>query len=269
MNQQPIGVFDSGFGGLTAVRHLRRNMPSEDIIYFGDAARVPYGNRSQDTLWRYARQDLAFLCSFQPKAVVIACGTISANCLTPLQAESSIPIVGVVEPAVRKAAALTKIRRVAMAATRASVASGAYVRAFERLAPDVTVISRACPLFVPLVEEGRFRPGDSVIETVAEEYLGGLRGQADALVLGCTHYPLLSDVIRGVVGSEVALVDAGAEAAQAMQALLTETGALAERPQGRVWYYTSDDPDSFLRLAPLFLGEDIAGHVERVDITQY
>ena len=132
MNQRPIGVFDSGFGGLTAVRRLRRLMPSEDIIYFGDAARVPYGNRSRDTIMKYARQDMAFLRSFDPKAVLIACGTVSSNCLEQLQAENDIPIVGVVEPTVAAALRATRSGRVGLVATRASVASGAYERAFHR-----------------------------------------------------------------------------------------------------------------------------------------
>lgn len=269
MNQRPIGVFDSGFGGLTAVRRLRRLMPSEDIIYFGDAARVPYGNRSRDTIMKYARQDMAFLRSFDPKAVLIACGTVSSNCLEPLQAENDIPIVGVVEPTVAAALRATRSGRVGLVATRASVASGAYERAFHRLAPQAELHSRACPLFVPLVEEGRCRPGDPVIETVAEEYLSPLKALGvDTLVLGCTHYPLLTGVIGGVMGEDVALIDAGAESAGAVQALLARAGQLADRAAGQARYYTSDRPENFARLAPLFLGENV-GNVEQIDITRY
>ena len=175
MNQRPIGVFDSGLGGLTAVRQLRRLMPSENIIYFGDTARVPYGNRSRETLLQYARQDMRFLRTFDLKAVVIACGTVSTNCLEVLQAESDMPVIGVVEPAVERAAALTRSKRIGLVATRASVTSGAYERAFHRSDPALEIHALACPLFVPLVEEGRCRPGDVVIETVAEEYLAPLR----------------------------------------------------------------------------------------------
>ena len=164
MNPRPIGVFDSGMGGLTAVRRLRRLMPSENIIYFGDTARVPYGNRSRETLLQYARQDLRFLESFDLKAVLVACGTISANCLEDLRPDSGIPVIGVVEPAVKRAAAETKTGKIGMVATRASVSSGAYERALARTAPGLEMRSLACPLFVPLVEEGRFRPGDVVIE---------------------------------------------------------------------------------------------------------
>lgn len=269
MNQRPIGVFDSGFGGLTAVRRLRRLMPSEHIIYFGDAARVPYGNRSRDTIMKYARQDMAFLRSFDPKAVLIACGTVSSNCLEQLRAENDIPIVGVVEPTVAAALASTRSGRVGLVATRASVASGAYERAFRRLAARGELYSRACPLFVPLVEEGRCRPGDMVIETVAREYLTPLKELGvDTLVLGCTHYPLLTDVIGGVMGADVALIDAGAESAGAIQALLARSDQLAEPSEGGASYYTSDRPENFARLAPLFLGEDV-GSVEQIDITRY
>ena len=233
MDQRPIGVFDSGLGGLTAVRQLRRIMPSENIIYFGDTSRVPYGNRSRDTILKYAREDTRFLRTFGPKAIVIACGTVSSNCLETLQEESDIPITGVVEPAVHRAAALTKNRRVGVAATRATVSSGAFARVFRRIAPEVDVLSLPCPHFVPLVEEGRCRPGDVVIETVAEEYLSPLRDRGvDTLVLGCTHYPLLTEVIARTMGEGVALVDVGAESARACRDLLTARGALAARAAG-------------------------------------
>lgn len=270
MQQRPIGVFDSGFGGLTAARQLRRIMPSENIIYFGDTARVPYGGRSRDTLLKYARQDMRFLSQFDLKAVLIACGTVSSNCLTELSEENDVPIIGVVEPTVRSAVQATKTGRIGMVATRASVSSGAYERCLKDIAPDVQMFSKACPLFVPLVEEGRCRVGDIVIETVAEDYLRELREQQiDTLVLGCTHYPLIAEVIRKVMGSEVTLIDAGAESAKATQALLSERGMLAQREQGCARYYTSDQVDGFERLASLFLGEDITGQVQKIDISKY
>ncbi len=270
MNQKAIGVFDSGLGGLTAARQLRRLMPSENIIYFGDTARVPYGNRSRETLLRYARQDMRFLSQFDLKAVVIACGTISTNCLEELRRENPVPITGVVDPAVRKAAELTRSKRVGLVATRASVGSGAYERAFHALDPTLEVHALACPLFVPLVEEGRCHPGDVVIETIAREYLAPLKeAQIDTLVLGCTHYPLLAEVIGGVMGPDVALVDVGAEAARACRALLAERDALAEDRVGSARYYTSDKAADFQRLSTLFLGEDARGLVEHIDISQY
>ena len=267
----PIGVFDSGLGGLTAARQLRRIMPSENIIYFGDTARVPYGGRSRDTLLKYARQDMRFLRQFDLKAVVIACGTVSSNCLGELRAENDdIPVIGVVEPAVEAAVRATKTGRVGIVATQASVSSGAYERYFNAIAPEVQIFSRACPLFVPLVEEGRCQVGDIVIETVAEDYLRELREQEiDTLVLGCTHYPLIAEVIQKVVGSGVTLIDAGAESAKAALSLLTERGALADSVRGDARYYTSDRVDGFERLASLFLGENITGQVQKIDISQY
>ena len=270
MNQHPIGVFDSGLGGLTAVRCIRRLMPSENIIYFGDTSRVPYGNRSRDTILRYARQDIRFLRSFQLKAVVVACGTVSTNCLPVLQRENDIPVIGVVEPAVRAAAERSVNRRVGLVATRASVSSGAFEEAFGRLAPGAALFQRPCPLFVPLVEEGRCKRGDRVIEMVAEEYLAPLRAEGvDTLVLGCTHYPLLAEVIGQVMGPEVALVDAGAEAARACRELLAAENALAEAGDGSAVYCTSDRAEDFQRLASLFLGEDITGQARQIDISQY
>lgn len=269
MNPRPIGVFDSGMGGLTAVRRLRRIMPSEHIIYFGDTARVPYGNRSKETLLQYARQDLRFLSGFDLKAVVIACGTVSTNCLDELRLESGLPMVGVVEPAVERAAEMTKLGKIGLVGTRASVASGAYERALAKIAPGLDMLALACPLFVPLVEEGRCQPGDVVIETVAREYLEPLREKGvDVLILGCTHYPLLSQVIGNVMGPNVRLVDVGAEAARACRNLLAENDALGEGPGG-VCCYTSDRAANFQRLASLFLGEDLSGRVEQVDISIY
>lgn len=270
MQQRPIGVFDSGFGGLTAARQLRRIMPSENIIYFGDTARVPYGGRSRDTLLKYARQDMRFLREFDLKAVLIACGTVSSNCLAELQAENDVPIIGVVEPTVHAAVRATKTGRIGMVATRASVASGAYERCLRSVAPDAQMFSKACPLFVPLVEEGRCSVGDIVIETVAEDYLRELREQEiDTLVLGCTHYPLIADVIRKVMGTEVTLIDAGAESAKATHLLLSGKGELAADGAGSARYYTSDRVDGFERLASLFLGEDITGQVQKIDISKY
>ena len=188
MDQRPIGVFDSGLGGLTAVREMRRLMPSENIIYFGDTSRVPYGGRSPEILLKYARQDVHFLRSFDIKAVLVACGTVSTTALPQLQAENDLPILGVGEPACRKAAAMTRNRRVGLIATAASVRSGAYERTLHRLDETIHVVSRACPLLVPLVENGRYQPGDVVIETVAREYLEPLRQEGlDVVILGATQ----------------------------------------------------------------------------------
>ena len=269
MDKRPIGVFDSGLGGLTAVRELRRLLPGEDIVYFGDTGRVPYGSRSKDTIVKYARQDAAFLNTFDPKAIVIACGTVSANALEVLRQENSIPVLGVVEPAAQAAALASKNGKIGLIGTEASIRSGAYEDALATLRPDAQVVPKACPLFVPLVENGRFKPGDAVAELVVKEYLHPLKEAGiDTLVMGCTHYPLIAEVIQKVIGSEVTLIDAGAESAKATHALLTEQGHLSDVP-GESRYFTSDRVDGFERLASLFLGEDITGQVQKIDISKY
>ena len=203
MDDRPIGVFDSGLGGLTTVRELCRLLPEEDIVYFGDTGRVPYGSRSRETIVKYARQDVAFLRTFDLKTIVIACGTVSTTALDVLAAENPIPVLGVVAPAARAAARATRSGSIGLIGTQASIRSGAYERLIRAENPAARVLAQPCPLFVPLVENGRFRPGDVVIETVAAEYLAPLKeAGVDTLVLGCTHYPLLEKVI-GALGPGV------------------------------------------------------------------
>ena len=271
MDQRPIGVFDSGLGGLTAVREMRRLMPSENIIYFGDTSRVPYGGRSPEILLKYARQDVHFLRSFDIKAVLVACGTVSTTALPQLQAENDLPILGVVEPACRKAAAMTRNRRVGLIATAASVRSGAYERTLHRLDETIHVVSRACPLLVPLVENGRYQPGDVVIETVAREYLEPLRQEGlDVLILGCTHYPLLTDIIREIMGPEVTLIDTGEEAAWELKRTLKAKNLLSDCAQeGTTTLYASDQPEDFGSMAKHFLQEELTSPVLQVNIDRY
>ena len=271
MDTRPIGVFDSGLGGLTALRELARLMPQEDLIYFGDTGRVPYGSRSRDTIIKYARQDVAFLNTFSPKAIVIACGTVSTTALEVLRRECGVPLFGVVEPAARAAAQATENGKVGLIGTSATIRSGAYERALDALRPGTQVTARACPLFVPLVENGRFHQGDVVVETVVSEYLESVKDQGvDTLMLGCTHYPLLRQVIGDYMGPQVKLVDVGAECARWVHGQLTGRGLLA--PQDRVGshrYYVSDSTGDFGALASMFLGENVAGGVEQIDITVY
>lgn len=271
MDHRPIGVFDSGLGGLTAVRTLRQLLPHEDLIYFGDTARVPYGGRSPETLLRYARQDIRFLRTRNPKAVLVACGTVSTTALDALQAENDLPVVGVVTPACRRAVSVTKNGQIGLIATPASVRSGAYEAQIAALDGTVQVTARACPLFVPLVENGRIHPGDVVIETVAREYLTPLRNAGiDTLILGCTHYPLLEAVIGSVMGPEVTLISAGAESARELHRLLQSHDLLTPdaRP-GRTEYCVSDRPEDFEQVASLFLREDLHHKTRRIDIEQY
>ncbi len=271
MDLRPIGVFDSGLGGLTAVRALRQILPEENLVYFGDTARVPYGGRSKETLLKYARQDVRFLRSFDLKAIVIACGTVSTTSLDTLQKENDLPIVGVVEPTCRRALLVTKTKKVGIIATLASIRSGAYEDTLRRLDPTVEVIGQPCPLFVPLVENGRVRPGDVVIETVAREYLEPLLEQGiDTLILGCTHYPLLTEVIGGICGPGVTLVSAGEESAFELKRLLKAEDLRAEETrQGTAEFYVSDRPEDFERMATVFLGEDLRHGARRIDIERY
>ena len=271
MDMRPIGVFDSGLGGLTAVRSLRQILPEENLIYFGDTARVPYGGRSRETILKYARQDVRFLKSFDLKAILIACGTVTTTSLNTLQQENTLPIVGVVEPTCRRALLVTKTKKVGIIATLASIRSGAYEAVLRRLDPEVEVIGKPCPLFVPLVENGRFRRGDVVIETVAREYLEPLKATGiDTLILGCTHYPLLTDIIADVMGPGVTLVSAGEESAFELKRLLKADGLRAEETrQGEAEFYVSDQPEDFERIASVFLQEDIRHVARRIDIDRY
>lgn len=271
MDARPIGVFDSGLGGLTAVRELARIMPEEDLIYFGDTGRVPYGGRSKEILVRYARQDVAFLRTFNPKAIVIACGTVSTTALDVLREENDIPIFGVVGPAARAAAQLTKNGRVGLIGTKASIRSGAYERSLDALRPGVEVTARACPLLVSLVENGRFQPGDIVVETVVGEYLAPVKAAGvDTLILGCTHYPLLREVIGAYMGPGVALVDVGEQCARWVKKQLEWDGLRNQRPgAGRHRYYVSDSTEDFSAMASVFLRENVAAGVEQIDITAY
>lgn len=270
MDQRPVGVFDSGLGGLTALRELRKLLPGEELIYFGDTGRVPYGSKGRETILRYARQDVKFLRSFDLKAIVVACGTVSANALTELKAENDLPIFGVVGPAAQAAVAATRNGKVGLIGTAASIRSGAYEKEIGRIAPNVQVTALACPLFVALVENGRFRPGDQVAELVAEEYLTAIKEKGvDTLILGCTHYPLLAEVIGRFMGPEVKLIDSGAVCADRAGEWLREKDMLARRAQGSCRYFVSDSTQDFAQLASLFLGETVTGSVERVEIERY
>ena len=272
MDRRPIGVFDSGLGGLTAAGELARLLPKERIIYFGDTGRVPYGSRSRETILKYARQDVAFLKTFEPKAIVIACGTVSTVAIRDLVKENDMPIIGVVEPACLAAAKATKNGKVGLIGTQASVRSGAYERMISSVNPDIQVVAEACPLLVPLIEDGRIHGGDIVIETVVAEYLEPMKeAGVDTLVLGCTHYPLLKEIIAKQMGEGVTLIDTGEQCALEVTSLLEKQNMLApaDRKKGKREYYVSDAPAGFARTASFFLGEQIEDAVEHIDIDRY
>lgn len=270
MDQRPIGVFDSGLGGLTAVRELRRLLPGEDIIYFGDTGRVPYGTRGRDIIVEYAKQDIAFLLSKGVKAVIAACGTVSSTLPAEVAASLPVPYMGVVESAARAAVLATKTGRIGVIGTPATVASGSYPAAIRRLMPGAAITATACPLFVPLVENGYFGVQNPVTRLVAQDYLKDVKSAGvDTLILGCTHYPLIAPVLADLMGPGVTLVDVGRAAAQSARHMLERTGLLRAPRQGKVEYYVSDSTEQFDRLAHIFLGEYAGGSVQRIDIDAY
>ena len=217
----PIGVFDSGVGGLTVVREIIRQIPNEKIIYFGDTARVPYGNKSRETVIRFSQQIMRFLNTFDVKTIVVACNTASAYALDTLERDSNIPVIGVVKPGARLAAQVTKNGRIGVIATEATIGSRIYSQYIQELNQEVTIYGKACPLFVPLVEEGLLE--DPVTDEIARRYLTELIDiDIDTLILGCTHYPLLRSTVRRVIGEEVNLVNPAYETAISLRELLQE-----------------------------------------------
>lgn len=250
-----IGIFDSGIGGLTVVKEVVAALPGENIIYLGDTARVPYGIRSPETVTRYSFENTRFLLAQEIKMLVVACNTASAVSLAAVQREFPLPVVGVLEPGARAAAAITRTRRVGVIGTEATIGSGAYEKAIKAINPDIQVSSRACPLFVPLVEEG-WTHGE-VTMLVAERYLAPLRERnVDTLVLGCTHYPLLKEVIGTIMGRTVTLIDSATETAKEVSSLLAESGA-KKQGQGAAdrKFFVTDSPARFEKAGKLFLGD--------------
>ena len=252
----PIGVFDSGIGGLTVVRALRRRLPRESIVYFGDPARFPYGTKSAETITRFAIEDAEFLLGRGVKLVVVACHSASSAALPELERRLPVPVLGVIEPGARAAVAATTYNRVAVIGTRATIASGSYEQAIRRLRRDIEIIAKATPLFVSLAEEG-WLDGE-VAEVVARRYLAGLTAEGiDALLLGCTHFPLLAPVISRVLGPSVLLVDSAEETARACAELLARQGQLNAGTAALPRFYLSDLAPNFQIVGERFLGEPL------------
>jgi glutamate racemase len=252
--QKAIGIFDSGIGGLTVLKEIVAKLPDENIIYLGDTARVPYGIRSAETVTRYSFENTRFLLSQEIKMLVMACNTASAISLDAVKKEFPLPAIGVLEPGARAAVAATKTRRVAVIGTEATIRSGAYEKAIKRLASDIEVHSLACPLFVPLAEEGWTE--NAVARLVAETYLAQLRGKnIDTLVLGCTHYPLLKTVISEAVGAGIMLIDSATETAKEVAEVLEKLKWRGNgKGEGIRKYYVTDTPARFENIGRLFLG---------------
>ncbi len=254
MSWKAIGIFDSGIGGLTVLKELVRAMPQEDTVYLGDTARVPYGAKSPETVTRYSVEIASFLVKREIKLLVVACNTASAVSLETLQERFPIPIVGVIDPGARRAAAVTRNGKVGVIGTEATIKSSAYTRAIKRMNPAIEVITRACPLFVPLAEEGW--TSNEVARLTAQSYLEELKESGvDTLVLGCTHYPLLKEIIAQVMGEKVRLVDSAEETARTVADILRSRELLRPAAEkGNHHYYVTDVPAGFIRVGNRFLG---------------
>ncbi|MBM3253573.1 MAG: glutamate racemase [Candidatus Omnitrophica bacterium] len=261
--KKAIGVFDSGVGGLTVVREIMKQLPKEDIIYFGDTARVPYGTKSKDTIIKFSIENVRFLLKFDVKVIVVACNTASSISLPSLRFHFNVPIIGVIRPGAREAVRVTKNKRVGVIGTKTTIASRAYEDEIKYHDKTIRIMSKACPLFVPLAEEGWIRK--KITREIAKTYLTPIKKQkVDTLILGCTHYPLLKGVIKQIMGDGINLVDSAHQTAREVSRLFLEKGLLntsAGRP--RYEFYVSDEPENFINIGKKFLGKSLK-HVERV-----
>ncbi len=267
MSERPIGVFDSGVGGLTVVRELWRRMPDESVVYFGDTARVPYGPKSPDTVRRFAREAAAFLLSREVKLVVVACNTATAHALDILLEELEVPVIGVIEPGARAAVAATRSGRIGVIGTVGTIASGAYDREVRRLLPSASIFAQPCPLFVPLIEEGWL--DHPATRLIAEEYLRPLCDvEVDVLVLGCTHYPLLRPVLQQIVAPSTVLVDSAEETVLEVRRVLEARELLRNSPPPVHTFAVSDSPLRFRQVGRHFLGDALL-EIELVSVDGY
>jgi glutamate racemase len=265
-SDSPIGIFDSGVGGLTVVKAIQAALPAERLLYFGDTARVPYGPKSQITIRKYAADDTAILMRYQPKLIIVACNTVSALALKVVEKScGTIPVIGVLKAGARLAVEMTKNNRIGVIGTQATVCSNAYACAINELDPAIEVISQACPLFVPLAEEGFIN--HPATKLIAEHYLAEIRTQGiDTLVLGCTHYPILRSVIAETIGSNIHIIDSAEAVALQTRELLAESGLLNQASKAAVPHLlVSDLPQKFSMLYQLFMGSELPD-VELVEI---
>jgi len=252
-----IGVFDSGLGGLTVVKELIRQLPQENIVYFGDTARVPYGTKSKETIIRFSRENTEVLLKHHVKLIVVACNSCSSYAMPALKTNFDLPIIGVLVPGARKAVAATRSGKIGVIATSATIASGRYPEAIKKFRKSAQVTSQACPMFVPLVEEGWFNKGIAL--QVANNYLGPLKkSRVDTMILGCTHYPLLKKTLKKAMGEKVTLIDSAKEVAAEVGGILEKLGMRNPRRQkGKMKFLVSDKPQAFKKIAKRFLGFDI------------
>lgn len=257
MKTKPIGIFDSGVGGLTVVKQMFKRLPNEEIVYLGDTARVPYGTKSPETIKRFAVENANFLMKFKVKLIVVACNTASSTSLDILREKFSIPIVGVIKPGAEKAVQMTRNNKVGIIGTYTTVKSKAYEKEIRHFSRDVKAVSKACPLFVPLVEEGWLK--EEITFDIVRKYLKPLMAKKiDTLILGCTHYPLLKPVISKVVGRKVKIVDSASSVADEVHNILTALGGLAEQKRPSHKFFATDAVEHFVRVGEKFLGTKIS-----------
>jgi glutamate racemase len=270
MDNRPIGVFDSGLGGLTAVKELKKVLPHESILYFGDTGRVPYGTRSKETIIKYAAQDMNFLMKNNVKAIVSACGTVSSTA-GKVGHSLPVPYIDVIEPTAKAAAMASKNGRIGVIGTSATINSHSFEAALNKINSDIKIFTQPCPMFVPLVENGFVTDGDEVTLLVAERYLESICTQdIDTLILGCTHFPIIKKAIGTVVGEHVKLIDSGRETARHLANVLNQADILSSDDNKPCCnYFVSDTIDGFKNVAELFLGNIVDGKIDRIDIERY
>lgn len=261
-SKQAIGIFDSGVGGLTVLKEIAAHLPDEDLVYLGDTARVPYGTKSPETVRRYALEAAGFLAAQGVKMLVVACNTASAVALDLLREKYAMPVIGVIEPGSRRAAELTRSGKVGVVGTDGTIKSGAYSRAIHAIDSSIEVHPVACPLFVPLAEEGWAE--HEIARLAAEEYLAPLRPMIDTLVLGCTHYPLLKNILHDVLGPDIGLVDSAEETARAVSGLLGDARN-SQSGKREIRFFVTDVPTRFERVGNAFFGHPL-GEVTQVSL---
>ncbi|MDE6413188.1 MAG: glutamate racemase [Eubacterium sp.] len=268
MDKRPSGIFDSGLGGLSAVKAALKHMPNENIVYFGDTQRVPYGSRSEETIESFAAEDIAFLEKFNCKLIMAACGTVSS---VAVNATSKIkePFIGVVKPSCKAAVTATRNGRIGVMATAASINSGAYTREIQKLNPSAQVFGVACPVLVSLVENDWIDEDDTITKEIIKRYVSSLLDDGvDTIILGCTHFPHLSSIIQSVVGEDVVLIDSGKEAILEAKRLIEENAMESDEEKGEAHYFVSDKTQNFSNIAKTLLGVDISDQVEYRNITE-
>ena len=267
MDNRAIGVFDSGLGGLTAIKELQRLLPNENFIFLGDTARVPYGTHDRETICQYSRDDISFLLKKDVKLIVAACGTVSSNYPKEEAEKLPVPFCGIIHPAAVAAVRQTKNGIIGILGTQATIASGAFETEIRSMKEGLTLVSKACPMFVPLVENGYTSPDNFITRHVADEYMQPIReAGCDTVILGCTHFPILETVLRECLPENVTLINSGAEVAKLVSAYLNEHNMAHSSQNGSTRYYVTDRPHNFSTLATLFLGNDISDDVTKVTL---